>query len=113
MKNILVLGVSGMAGHVVYTQLKKNPDYNVLGTTNSNDFGFGSEKLNIFDTENLLEIIKQFKPDFVINCIGMLIQGSKKYPDRTIYLNAYLPHLLDKLSTENHFKFASRKLICS
>lgn len=105
MKNILVLGVSGMAGHVVYTQLKKNPDYNVLGTTNSNDFGFGSQKLNIFNTENLLDIIKQFKPDYVINCIGMLIQGSKKHPEKTIYLNAYLPHLLDKLSLEYYFKF--------
>lgn len=105
MKNILVLGVSGMAGHVVYTQLKKKPDYNVLGTTNSNDFGFGSQKLNIFNTENLLDIIKQFKPDYVINCIGMLIQGSKKHPEKTIYLNAYLPHLLDKLSLEYHFKF--------
>lgn len=105
MKNILILGVSGMAGHLVYTQLNKNYNYKVLGTTNSNNFGATTIKLDVFDKKNLIEIINQFKPDYVINCIGMLIQGSKKSPENTIYLNTYLPHLLDKLSVEHNFKF--------
>jgi dTDP-4-dehydrorhamnose reductase len=32
----LVLGASGMAGHVIYTYLKENINYNVYGTVNTN-----------------------------------------------------------------------------
>jgi len=37
------------------------------------------------------------KPDFIVNCIGILIHGSSNV-ENAIYLNAYLPHQLKKIS---------------
>ncbi|MEN8412012.1 SDR family oxidoreductase [Acinetobacter bereziniae] len=101
MKKILILGASGMAGHVVYTYLKENSTHQIIGTTNSTSFGDDTIKLDIFNIEELESTLKQYQPDVVINCVGMLIRGSKQYPDKTIYCNAYFPHLLKRLINES------------
>ena len=101
MKKILVLGASGMAGHVVYTYLTENSTHQIIGTTNSTSFGDDTIELDIFNIEKLESTLKQYQPDVVINCVGMLIRGSKQYPDKTIYCNAYFPHLLKRLINES------------
>ena len=104
MKKILILGVSGMAGHVVFTYLNELKKYQILGTTNSNSFGQNDIKLDIYNNEELNKTLIDFKPDFVINCIGVLINGSQNSPENAIYANSYFPHYLSKLSYEKDFK---------
>lgn len=104
MKKILILGAAGMAGHVVYTYLSELNKYEIVGTTNSNNLNGVSIKLNIFDIESVKRVIEEVNPDIVINCIGMLIQTSKTNPDQTIFGNAYFPHLLKKLASDNDAK---------
>ncbi|MDQ6472048.1 SDR family oxidoreductase [Flavobacterium sp. LHD-80] len=104
MKKILILGISGMAGHVVYTYLNELNKYELLGTTNSNSFGNNSVKLDIFNIAELDDLIHNFKPDFIINCIGVLISSSKKTPENAVLANSYLPHHLARLSYDNNFK---------
>ncbi|MGJ1235748.1 dTDP-4-dehydrorhamnose reductase family protein [Sphingobacterium multivorum] len=104
MKKVLVLGAAGMAGHVMYTYLSELNKYEVVGTTNSNNLSGVSYKLDIFNSDNVKEMIERIRPDFIINCIGMLIKTAKEHPDRTIYGNAYFPHLLRKIADENHAK---------
>jgi len=104
MKKILVLGAAGMAGHVVYTYLTELKKYNVIGTTNSNNLEGVSLKMNIFDREEVGEVIEEIKPDIIINCIGMLIRSSKSNPDQTIYGNAYFPYILKDLAHKNNAK---------
>lgn len=115
MKNIVVLGASGMAGHVVYTILKEKLDkqnYNVLGTTNSNNFSDITQKLDIFNTNAVEEYLVKEKPYMVINCIGMLIRSSKQFPDKTIFANSYFPHFLAKMASENSFKLVHISTDC-
>lgn len=104
MKNVLILGASGMAGHVIYNYLSERKSYSIIGTTNTNDFLGNTVKLDIFNIEKLKKIIDDFKPDFVINCIGMLINDANDFPDKTVYANSYFPHLLQKLCFEKSFK---------
>lgn len=104
MKKILVLGSAGMAGHVVYTHLSELGKYNVVGTTNSNDLTGVNLKMNIFKPEEVEKIISLEQPDYIINCIGMLIRTSKTDPDQTIYGNAYFPHLLKKIANQHQAK---------
>lgn len=104
MKKILVLGSAGMAGHMVFTYLSEIKKYQVLGTTNSNDFGGTTLKMNIFDRENVENIIKKVNPDVIVNCIGMLIKSSKNNPDQAIYGNAYFPHYLKRIADDNSCK---------
>ena len=37
------------------------------------------------------------KPDYVINCVGVLIKGSKESIENAIYINAYFPHMLERI----------------
>ena len=104
MEKILVLGAAGMAGHVIYTYLKELGKYNVTGTTNVREMEGVRLKMNIFNTEEVENIILSEKPDIIINCIGMLIRSSKQHPDQTIYGNAYFPHLLKKICERNSIK---------
>ena len=67
---ILVLGKSGMLGHVVYNHFKEN-GYTVFGTTQTDEEIEWDAYLNL---EKIEDIIQEVKPDAVINCIGILNQ---------------------------------------
>jgi dTDP-4-dehydrorhamnose reductase len=96
-KKILVLGSTGMLGHQVVSYFLNFDDYDVI------DIAFRSklrEKTIISDVTNRTtfeKVVTELKPDFIVNCIGILIHGSGNV-ENAIYLNAYLPHQLKKIS---------------
>lgn len=89
---------------MIFTTLKEDGNYEVLGTTNSNNFAADNKKLNIYNREELADILDDFKPDFVVNSVGILIRGSKNASDNAIYANAYFPHYLANLARTKNFK---------
>lgn len=99
-KKILILGATGMAGHVIFTYLDGLNKYEIITACHSGSIGNISYLLDIYDTDKLKKIISDEKPDIVINCIGILVKGSKNNPANAIYVNAYFPHLLSKLLKE-------------
>ena len=107
-KKLLILGATGMAGHVVYTYLNETGKYDIATVCHSGKIEANSYELDIYDTARLKEIIKKEKPDAVINCIGILIKGSRNNPANAIYVNAYFPH---KLSEILHSDFPNSKII--
>lgn len=96
-KKVLVLGSTGMLGHQVVNYFLNFDDYNVI------DIAFRSklrEKTIVSDVTNKTifeKVVTELKPDFIVNCIGILIHGSSNV-ENAIYLNAYLPHQLKKIS---------------
>lgn len=105
---VLILGANGMLGHVVYETLSKNPEQIQVNTTSRkttnddvNDFYFDP----IVDINGITQVIKKIKPDYVINCIGQLVQGSLNKPKDAIILNALLPHFVASLSAQLNFRF--------
>lgn len=97
MKKLMVLGATGMAGHVIYTyfsEMKKYEMYNVCFRNKLNDSSF---ILNIRDEQETEKLLNEVKPDIVINCIGVLIKGSKSSPENAIYINGYFPHMLSRV----------------
>jgi len=96
-KKILVLGSTGMLGHQVVNYFLKFDDYDVI------DIAFRSklrEKTIISDVTDKTafeKVVTELSPDFIVNCIGVLIHGSNNV-ENAIYLNAYLPHQLKKIS---------------
>lgn len=99
-KKILILGATGMAGHVIFTYLDGLNKYEIITACHSGSIGNISYLLDIYDAEKLKKIISNEKPDVVINCIGILVTGSKNNPANAIYVNAYFPHLLSKILKE-------------
>ena len=46
--------------------------------------------------QNIIDI----SPDFIINCIGVLINGANADPENAIFLNSYMPHRLARVADD-------------
>lgn len=110
-KKILVLGANGLLGHRIYINLSKNQKLNVFGTIKKK---LPKELINYkniiynFDATNLKNLktrIKQIKPDFVINCIGVTNKKINLLKESEIIkINSFFPHYLDNLSYHFNYK---------
>jgi len=96
-KKILVLGSTGMLGHQVVKYLNNFDGFVVDDISYRNKLRKSTIIVNAMDKTALEEVIIRLNPDFIINCIGVLINGSHN-EGRAIYLNAYLPHQLKEIS---------------
>ena len=103
---ILICGSSGMAGHIIYDHLKSINQYDILHTARtSNDFTTIPIDIEYdMDLNKLEEIIIDCKPNFIINCIGLLINLCDKMPDKAIYINSYFPHWLEQITKNTESK---------
>ncbi|MBK6282714.1 MAG: SDR family oxidoreductase [Draconibacterium sp.] len=101
MKKIMILGSAGMLGHMVYNYLKSLNKYIIVDTSFPEKLHGGSKLLNVTNKEELEDFISSEKPDILVNCIGILLRGSKDDPSNAIYLNSCLPHQLSKLLRQN------------
>lgn len=97
---VLVLGKTGMLGHVVYNYLKEK-GYDVVGTSSKEDIKYDAFQ----DMEHIEDIIKAEKPDAIVNCIGILNKVAEDNKELAVKLNSLLPHYMDSLSRKYNFKF--------
>jgi dTDP-4-dehydrorhamnose reductase len=95
---VLVLGSTGLIGHQVYNYLKDSGNYDLHNVSFRKKLQSDSILLDARDEENFVKCIKNIAPQYIINCIGVLINGSKKDPENAIFLNAYMPHRLSRLA---------------
>jgi len=111
-KKILILGAAGMLGHQLYIFLKSK-NYLVKGICRKNKI----ISKNFFKNNNLLNLdlekfdllentINKYRPDYIINCAGIIKQKAHQYDKNKIYLiNSCLPNYLSFLSKKFKFKF--------
>jgi dTDP-4-dehydrorhamnose reductase len=111
LKKVVILGVNGMAGHVIARYLKKTNNYQIFGVARED--GIEVDKiLDVLDSIKLKEYIQQLKPDIVINCVGMLVAKSNEDVVNAINTNALLPHTISKLGNELDFKLIHLSTDC-
>lgn len=97
-KKILILGSTGMLGHVVYSYFQDQNKYELFDIVFRNKL---REESIVCDITNVIELelkIRSIKPDYIINCIGILIKGSTSNPANAIFINSYFPHLLVQIA---------------
>ena len=104
MKKVLILGSSGMIGHMIYHFVKQTNKYDVFDLAGSRKIGAKTIIIDAQDFDKIKIYIEKIKPDFIINCIGILISESQRNIKKSIYLNALFPHLLNDLSFKLNFK---------
>lgn len=93
MKNILVLGAAGMAGHQIALYFKEI-GYDVTAYTRR-PFKFTRNIIgNALDTVAFQKILLDGNYNVVINCIGVLNKDADENKSSAVYLNSYLPHLI-------------------
>jgi dTDP-4-dehydrorhamnose reductase len=108
-RKLLILGVTGMLGHTLFTFFsKKSVQYEVYGTARNRG---GLEKwfepellehivtnidVNHYDT--IVKAMGEIQPDIVINCVGITKQSDvAEDPLSVIPINALFPHRLAAL----------------
>jgi dTDP-4-dehydrorhamnose reductase len=104
MKKVIILGALGMAGHIMAEYLDSTKKYAVYGIARSKDSKYITKILDVKDFSLLEEYIKEVKPDFIINCIGILVSKSNNELTTAIQMNSYLPHFLSELGNKLDFK---------
>lgn len=102
-KRVFVFGATGMAGHMVTRYLDSLGKY-LLFNSSIDKLNDQTIILNVENKKLVKKLLYQAKPDIVINCIGLLIQASKKHPALAIYLNSFFPHYLAELGQKLDFK---------
>lgn len=110
MKKILIIGGTGMLGHVLLRSLSKNPEYEVYATTR-NQTGlarlfppelvarFRRDNVDADNFDTVIRALAGIQPDIVINCIGLIKQlPIASDPLSAITVNAQLPHRISLIS---------------
>lgn len=103
MKRVMLLGCVGMAGHVVTDYLSSKDDYEIYGVARSKG-KFVTHVLDVTEFDLLQELIKIINPEYIINCVGVLVSASANDICAAIQINSYLPHFLAILGQKHNFK---------
>lgn len=110
-KSVLVVGASGMAGHVIATYLREQ-GHSVTTTTNSRKFDDQSITLDLTDKQSLLDFLASNEFDVVVNCAGILVKASEEHKDLSTYVNAHFPHLLEAYYADSPTKIIHLSTDC-
>jgi dTDP-4-dehydrorhamnose reductase len=93
-EKVLILGVSGMLGHTCFGYFNGLDEYETYGTWRKPADG----RIRTFDasTDSVADIINEIKPDWIINCIGVIKQKiderNRISVDNTLKLNQFFPY---------------------
>lgn len=99
MKKVLIAGAGGMAGHMIYKYLRETGKYELGATVRNQVEGIEALTIDIEEDPSMFsEIVSVAEPDFIINCIGLLVKASQESPAEAIYINSFFPHLLESIT---------------
>lgn len=96
-KKVLVLGSTGMFGHVMCQVIHEQTNHSLYNISFRNKLNENTIICDVTQTIKLQETLKELKPDIIINCVGVLIKGSQSNPSNAIFINGYLPNLLSEI----------------
>lgn len=100
MKKVLLFGATGMAGHIAYYYLLNTGKYEITNVVFRTPLTEDSIIVDVTNRDAVAEVVRRVQPEIILNCVGVLIKGSKEHPDNAILINAYFPHLLKKMADE-------------
>jgi dTDP-4-dehydrorhamnose reductase len=109
--NVLILGGKGMAGHMIADYFKQIPAYHVLYTSRD-AHDKDAIYLDARDLNRLEEIIAIYKPQIIINCIGILNDQCNVNPQDTFLVNSLLPRRIAQLADRYHGKLIQISTDC-
>lgn len=106
---VLVIGSNGMAGHIIVSYLKQKGHTVVTVARDNADHSLDIE--NTVDVKFFFESLEQ-EFDFVINCIGLLVNDSVNRPDRAAIINSWFPHYLEYFYKDKNTKVIQLSTDC-
>ncbi len=101
---VLVLGGTGMLGHVLINSLEKNKIFDVQNIVYRKKINKKSITCDVTKKNLIQKKIIKTNPKIIINCVGVLIRGSKENPANAIYVNSFFPHFISKIADKINAK---------
>ena len=92
-----------MLGHQVVNYFLNFNDCDILDIAFRSKLREKTVIADVTDKEKFEKVVTGLNHDYIVNCIGILIHGSHNV-ENAIYLNAYLPHQLKKISRNTNAK---------
>jgi len=102
---VLILGGDGMLGHMAVKYFKSK-GHLVFSTTRSPSMGEDQIYLDVLDKDFSLQRIVNdglpldWRPDYIVNCIGVIKPYSEVNIENTIFINSMFPHILARQGEE-------------
>lgn len=97
---ILLIGSSGMAGHVILLHLLDHGDFDVDDMARSQKIRHETICMDAQDITSVRSLVKYGKYDRIINCTGILNRDAEEHKADAVFINSYFPHYLALLATE-------------
>lgn len=95
-----MLGSTGLIGHQVFNYLKITGQYDLYNFSYRKKLQDDTIILDARNFDYFCQNIIDISPDFIINCIGVLINGANADPENAIFLNSYMPHRLVRVADD-------------
>ena len=111
-KRILILGSTGMLGHMLFFYLKKNKSFKIYNLSFRKKLNPKSIICDIHNFSDLKKILKRIKPEIIINSIGILPQDPKFNKINSIFINSLFPQRLSEISKELNSKIIQISTDC-
>ena len=103
-QKVLILGSTGLLGHQLFYYLKANSDYDIFNIAFRTKLQLDTVLVDVRNVNKLIKHIKNFSPDYIVNCVGVLTKSSEIDPEYAIFINAYLPHKLVNIANQVNAK---------
>lgn len=111
-KKILVIGIKGMAGHMIFNYLKETGFFEVFGIARNVPKAKNTFNIDVSNTEELKKLFDDTKFDYVVNCIGILNKDAEDHPSKAIWFNSYFPHFLEEITKDTNTKIVHISTDC-
>ncbi|CAM4332354.1 dTDP-4-dehydrorhamnose reductase family protein [Paenibacillus tarimensis] len=97
---LLVIGGRGMAGHMLVRYFRRVTGVEVLFTVRDPKGEAGEIFLEAADMGNVLHVVRDTRPQVIINAAGVLNEYAEKKPIDAYLVNGLLPHWLRYAANE-------------
>ncbi len=100
MKKIVIIDSTGMAGHVISHYLESRGRFDLFNVVCEPNFPNKGHYVDIENHKDLEKILRNEKPDIIINCSRYLIEESEQHPAKAVYINSFIPLFLSNISAD-------------
>jgi dTDP-4-dehydrorhamnose reductase len=112
MPRVLVLGSSGMAGHVLALSLKAMGSMTVMNAGPRKAVFEDTILCDLSTAQSIRAFLDSIRPDVVINCVGILTKAAEDDKLSAVWFNAYFPHLLSEWASRHGAKLVHISTDC-
>ena len=93
-----------MIGHVMYRYLESLGQYELVSSAHKRKLTDETHLVDVRNHEAVTAFLNSVRPDYVINCAGLLIEASDRHIEDAILVNSLFPNMLSRLGTDLKFK---------